>query len=322
MTVHLKKKCFVENYVGNSDRQKTRKALFSRLLGSFYNIFPFKLSDLTNGVHVKPLSEVEKKNILRIGNTGLPASTLTNDEQNNLLDDFSDDIVKAYNEEVDEFSKKLSFKASTRTEDCGVVADNDVTFAGTIKRITSAALVDDVSQKDRHRKQILGHHSGISSKLGVASTHRNMRCANSTKLHDNLNPTFGFTSYLDPKEYGLTENLLGSLKRVNRRCRTMNGLLQQLENLGHAPASQAEGLNVKLFDFQRQAVGWALDREREGGVERFLWTKLPDQSRRVMLNRKKTEPCQLYYSPVLDMFRTSKPSDVRGGLIAAQLGLG
>lgn len=327
ITVYLKKNSFVETHVaGSFERQRLRKALFSRLLGCFYNVFPFKLSDLTNGIHVKPLSKSSKESILRSGRTGLRPNILTEDERMNLLDDIGNDAgVKAYNKEVDDVSKRLSFKASTRTEDCGVVADRDATFVGTLKCITSASLVDDVSAKDQYYGTLLGHQSGISSKLGVASTHRNMRNKDSRSFHStdaHINPSFGFTSYLDPKEYGLMDNLLPSFTRVNKRCNTMNGLLQQCENLGHAPAGQAEGLNVKLFDFQSQAVGWALDREREGGVERFLWTKLPDKSRLVLLNKKATEPCQLYYSPVLDMFRTSEPPDIRGGLIASQMGLG
>ena len=102
----------------------------------------------------------------------------------------------------------------------------------------------------------------------------------------------------------------------------MNGVMQQLENLGHAPAAHVEGLNVELFDYQRQAVGWALDREREGGLERFLWTKLPVECTEVIAGRGKTKPMQLYYSPVLDLFKKEAPDDVRGGLIAAQMGLG
>jgi hypothetical protein len=100
----------------------------------------------------------------------------------------------------------------------------------------------------------------------------------------------------------------------------MNGLMQQLENLGHTPANHVDGLNVELFDFQREAVGWALEREQEGGVEKFLWTKLPEQSLEVTKGRPKS--VQLYYSPVLDLFRVDEPPDVRGGLIAAQMGLG
>jgi len=324
MTVHLRQKCFVETNSGSTNRQQQRVALFSRLLGCWYDVFPFKLSDLTSGIHVKPLSERRKKDILSNGNTGLVPNALTEEERKELLNDVEDDaVVKAYNEEVDEVSKTMSFKASVRSEDCGVVADSDVTFSGTLKRIASACLVDDVCEKAIDYRLPLGL-TGAASKLGIVSTHRSMRPTGSLSIHGyEMKKTFGFTSYLDQKEYGLVENLQSSLRKMKNRCETMNGLLQQLENLGHAPADHVEGLNVELFDFQRQAVGWALDRERgEGGLERFLWTKLPDESRIVLLEKKRTDPIQLYYSPVLDMFRMGAPSDVRGGLIAAQMGLG
>ena len=324
MVVHLRKKCFVETHSGSTSRQLKRDALFSRLLGCWYDVFPFKLSDLTSGIHVKPLSERKRKDILSNGLTGLIPNQLTEEERKELLNDVEDDaVVKAYNAEVDEVSKNLSFKASARSEECGVVADSDVTFAGTLKRIASSCLVDDVYEKAIDYRLPLGL-TGAASKLGIASTHRNMRPAGTLSINNyDMKKTFGFTSYLDQKEYGLVENLQPSLRKMKKRCETMNGLLQQLENLGHAPADHVEGLNVDLFDFQRQAVGWALDRERgEGGLERFLWTKLPDESRIVLLDKKRTDPIQLYYSPVLDLFRMNAPPEVRGGLIAAQMGLG
>lgn len=255
MVVHLRKKCFVETHSGISTRQQKRDALFSRLLGCWYDVFPFKLSDLTSGIHVKPLSETKRKDILSNGKTGLVPNELTEEERKELLNDVEDDaVVKAYNEEVDKVSKTLSFKASARSEDCGVVADSDVTFSGTLKRIASACLVDDVYEKASDYRLPLGL-TGAASKLGIVSTHRNMRPTGALSIHSyEMRKTFGFTSYLDQKEYGLVENLQSSLRKVKNRCETMNGLLQQLENLGHAPADHVEGLNVELFDFQRQAV--------------------------------------------------------------------
>lgn len=101
----------------------------------------------------------------------------------------------------------------------------------------------------------------------------------------------------------------------------MNGLLQQCENLGHSSLEHVDGLNVELFDFQKEAVRWALDREERGGVEKFLWTELPLENQ-LYITATQSESHKLYYSPVLDAFRKDKPADIRGGLIATQMGLG
>jgi len=178
----------------------------------------------------------------------------------------------------------LSFKASTESVSCGVVASNDISFEGTLRRITSASFVDDAPR-----------------------------------------PTSTY-SYLDPGEWALIKNLKPHLQAVKSKCTTMNGILQQLENLGHAPAGNVNGLTVELFDFQRQAIGWALERERQGGFERFLWTKLLFKSSVTVLDTVsdtlKQKPLQLYYSPILDIFIKEAPADSRGDLIAAQMGMG
>lgn len=257
---------------------------------------------------------------MRRHETGLIPSRLSEDQQRDLLDSVEDaEAVKSYNDEAEEISKGLSFRGSSKSDDCGVVADDDISFRGTLQRIASARLVDNFNRmKDSGYVNL--SFTPLASTLGIASGHRSMLMNSS---FGSPNPTFGVNSYLDQKELGLWKNLWQqSFRKVHRRCETMNGLLQQLENLGHRAVDQVEGLNVNLFDFQKQAVGWALDREKVGGAERFLWTKLPEESGIVQVNTKKTLPGQLYYSPVLDAFKTEAPKDIRGGLIAAQMGLG
>lgn len=318
--VYLSKSAFVGT--GSATRQGKRQALFSRLLGCWYSVDRFKLSDLTCGMRAKPLSEEKKKDLLLRTHTGLIPSRLTEAERRDLLDDVgNEEALAAYNTEVDAISKNLSFKASESSDNCGVIASSDTSFAGTLKRIASSCLVDDVISRSNY----LGRTS-VATKLGIASCHRSMRpySRGSEEYLRNviLHETNGFTSYLDQKEHGLIDNLHQKFRKSSSRCSTMNGLLQQLENLGHAPAEQADGLNVELFDFQRQAVGWALERERQGGIERFLWTKLPTECSEVLVGANKMKPVQLYYSPILDLFSQEEPNDTRGGLIAAQMGLG
>jgi hypothetical protein len=266
----------------------------------------------------------EVKNILCYSDTGLIPQRIPRDQRKELSKTFRNkDGVNAYNQEAVAVSKGFSFKASDRTDDCGVVASSDISFGGILQKFVSCSLVDDFqnSLQDSKYNNYAGM-SAIANKLGVISTHRNIRSSSSQVPLDwySLRNSHGFASYLDPSEYGFLRNLKHAFQNIVRRCTTMNGLMQQLENLGHTPANHVDGLNVELFDFQREAVGWALEREQEGGVEKFLWTKLPEQSLEVTKGRPKS--VQLYYSPVLDLFRVDEPPDVRGGLIAAQMGLG
>jgi hypothetical protein len=90
------------------------------------------------------------------------------------------------------------------------------------------------------------------------------------------------------------------------------GLMQQLENLGYPPALGPDGLTVDLFDYQLQALNWAIDHENmEGGIQSFFWAKLPPTSGSTQ---------DLYFCPILDMFSRRPPKRVRGGFISLEMG--
>ena len=274
----------------------------------------------------KPLKRLYKDNLKRDHVTGIIPRQLGNDERKDFSSDVdSKEVLERYNKDAETTSKKLSFTSSAGSRDCGVVASSDTSFAGTLKRSVESSLVDDALRKDESYDA--GKHlyfTTMASKVGVVSNHRSMRASGfgPSFINNRTSGSYGITSYLEQKDVAMIQNLTPHFRKISKRCRTMNGLLQQLENLGHSPAEQVDGLNVELFDFQRQAVGWALERERgEGGIERFLWTRLPTKSSE-SVGGAKTKEVQLYYSPVLDLFRKDAPADVRGGLIAAQMGLG
>ena len=68
------------------------------------------------------------------------------------------------------------------------------------------------------------------------------------------------------------------------------------------------------MDFQRQSLKWALEREQTpGGIQSFIWPKLPSRGEGQE---------DLYFNPILNLFRKEKPRLVRGGFIAEQMGLG
>ena len=67
--------------------------------------------------------------------------------------------------------------------------------------------------------------------------------------------------------------------------------------------------------FQKQAVGWAIQRENlPGGIQSLLWTKLPVTNGRT--------PDDLWFNPILDCVSKTPPTCVRGGFICHEMGLG
>ena len=319
---------------GGMRRQSDRKALFSRLLCTWFNVDRFNLSDLTSGMTVKAMTDKDKKDFIDRANTGLIPNRLTDRQRRDHLKNIEkEDDLNEYNDAAKEYAKSLSFHSSAGArsdrDNCGVVASSDTSFKGTLQRITSSSLVDDVITRKRSYDSDHVGHTPLAKEFGIVSSHRNMRSNHTNRgafAGNQMKSTHGYATYLQKKDLGLFHNvdLYRKYDQMADRCSSMNGILQQLENLGHAPAEHVDGLNVELFDFQRQAVGWALERERtEGGLEKFLWAKLPiTSSEKLVGGLNKVKAVQLYYSPVLDIFRKDEPADVRGGLIAAQMGLG
>ena len=93
----------------------------------------------------------------------------------------------------------------------------------------------------------------------------------------------------------------------------VNTLMDELENLGHRTIRQPGGLTVKLRDYQLGTLSFCIDQERlPGGINRHIWAPV-----------KTTADQVLWYSPILDFVRKSKPpSNVCGGFICDEMGLG
>eukprot|EP00980_Cylindrotheca_fusiformis_P010788 scaffold2442_cov146-Cylindrotheca_fusiformis.AAC.3 len=90
---------------------------------------------------------------------------------------------------------------------------------------------------------------------------------------------------------------------------SVTNVLAHLENLGHEPEETCEELSIELLPFQKQTLRWALDRETvPGGIQSFFWAKVPG--------------VELYFNPILGRFRKQKPRQIRGGIIAEEMGLG
>ena len=55
------------------------------------------------------------------------------------------------------------------------------------------------------------------------------------------------------------------------------------------------------------------------GLEGFLWTKVPETPL-AYYGDNNYKPIELFYSPILDIFKEGKLDTVRGGIIAEQMG--
>ncbi len=274
----------------------------------------------------------QKKKLLLSSITGIRPRKLKTSDKDRLLDELdNDDALKKYKDEAQTIESSLSFISSSGKKHNGGVSGSDTSFRGTLCRYYRETLFDDLVRIhydldsgrdwDSNKFDCAFGVSPAGRAMGIESTHRQMLGPKSGFL--SLSTTYGVKSYLGEEDLSVALQYLK--QEANQRKyegKSINGLLTDLENLHHQPVEHIDGLNVELFDFQREAVGWANERERTpGGLQSFLWTKIPSAAQEY-ISATKTIPVDLYYSPVLDTFRKDKPEDIRGGIIAEQMGLG
>ena len=151
-------------------------------------------------------------------------------------------------------------------------------------------------------------------------------------LFDRSNPLFagacGRTNqpspqdFIDPAVYIELEDLplayvnaSGKIMKIRNHMKTLSGLLNSFENVGHKEAPEMDGLNVTLHDYQKQAVGWMLDREN-GNNAHQIWAKLPKM-------KGVSSKEDIWFCPMIGRFaRGTPPSMGRGGFLCEEMGLG
>jgi hypothetical protein len=236
-----------------------------------------------------------------------------------------DEMAKIHNKIADQRAGTFALESGTGCSILGGLCTNETDFAGTLKRYLREILPDVLL--DASKRLNLGL---IEDGLGVVSRHRSMRkgekftipfgCGDEPACKD---PIHTYDSFLSSKDYAFAvTSMKDDAKRIHDKTKTLNGLIDHLENLGHAPAPFVEGLAVELLPFQSQTVQWATEREQTpGGINVFLWTKLPSvaQPNTASVAQPNTD---LYFSPILEELTTTKPKLARGGIIAEQMGLG
>jgi SNF2 family DNA or RNA helicase len=134
--------------------------------------------------------------------------------------------------------------------------------------------------------------------------------------------TLGDRLYVDPAVYIHRDDLPLVFVNANKKIgkiresmKSLSGLLNSFENLGHKPAPEIDGLNITLHDYQKQAVGWMLDREN-GNNSHQIWSKVP-----IIKGSQVGE--DIWFCPFLGRFaKKSSPTMGRGGFLCEEMGLG
>ena len=312
--LYLSKVAFMSNAVKCGSQ-----ARISRVLGALYDVFPFSLADLTMGLKATPYSPARRKVDARFGFPVPPFRSCTDAE----LEDYCKDTeeqkqaISLYNASAQAIRKNLSFHSSSGKSYGGGVSNNDMSLYGTLKRFFSACIIDDGIEIGSHSRLRMGW---VGRQLKLVAHHRDGRGGYSSLVGRSSAVSLPFASYLRDEDHAIfVENVAPKVCRIHSSTKTFSGLVQHLENLGHEAAAQPDGINVDLLDFQKQALGWAIERENNpGGVAAFLWAELP---RRVD-DFTPGYSGKLYFSPLLDKFSQEMPAVARGGLICETMGLG
>jgi hypothetical protein len=295
-------------------RSLTPPSYLTQFLATWFGVVPFPLADVSGLIR----ADSEALAFRYQPSVPVPPFRL----REGILDAASkkkDEMAKIHNKIADQRAGTFALESGTGCSILGGLCTNETDFAGTLKRYCREILPDVVAHESSNFNLGLAENG-----FGIVSRHRSMRqdqkwvvpfgCGeeipppSETNLHN-------FDYFLSSKQYAFAvESMKDDARKVWEKTTTLNGLMDHLENLGHATAPFVEGLAVELLPFQSQTVQWATEREHTpGGINAFLWTKLPSVAQ---------PNTDLYFSPILEKLTTTKPKLARGGIIAEQMGLG
>lgn len=283
-------------------------ASFAKLFGAWFGALNFALADLSG--KMKATSCTTDLEHIIVVTSKLSASKLQKSIEE--MQEKADKAVEDHNEAVAPFREQLTLESNSSTNNNGVLGgtcSSDLGFTNILKRFFSEILVDDI---------VKGKVAGkrwIDIPNNYASSHRRTnRGGNSLQDTDCFDNDCVFElNYLRKEDVPLAMvNTRGHCKEIWMGTKSLKGIVDHCENLGHTPIPFFEGLNVELLQFQKESVQWALQREQmDGGVQSMLWPKLPQVAER---------DTDLYFNPVLEAVRSDKPRLCRGGIIAEEMG--
>ena len=269
-------------------RFKSKEAAsFNKLLGAWYDVFPFALPDVSGSLKATRHSQKSKhKEINR--------------------------SIAKHNANAKRVRDGMSLESTHEAENLGNVCRLQPGLSNTLQRYFGEILVEEV-------------YRGNSGKwrgniLSVNQSHRTMRRGGSS-LPSKENE-FSYTTerplskkhdlcYLRNEERPLAFSLRKDCSTIINSVTSITGMVAHFENLGHDEVEFVDGLSVNLLDFQRQSVQWCLQRETMN-VQEYLWPQLPS------LGNLQENP--VYFNPIIETFKMEKPHVVRGGIIAEEMG--
>jgi hypothetical protein len=239
----------------------------------------FEVSDLSRHLDASPDKAIEFFTKHR-------ASTLAREDMipafKQLLESGSEDLNDAHALYLD------SLTLNSSDGQGGGTADSDTTLKGVLKRYYQ-----------EHFECFLPHSFLRGDPVKVLDGHTNRQNG-----FNSLDGLVGFENAV------IAENNFH--KELHGEELSINDIMARLENLGHASELVVEGLNVELLPFQKQSLKFCLDRENTpGGINALLWPKLPSSGH--------SADGDLYFNPISQQFRTTKPALARGGLLCEQM---
>ena len=296
-------------------------ASFSKLLAVWYRMAPFALEDLGGSLKADSGLTGSTYSSVTTTRTPIPPFQLNLgmiDEEVIVFKQKANDAAKAYNNTMkDRNDSLLTLESSHKGGYLGGTSSRALGLESTLKRFFSEILPEDIVNGN-----VQAGNRWLDNSIGVTSHHRSMRkygvalvSSSSSPSNHSSSARHDVSAYLRREDVPLAvENLRSASWSVLHNTKSMKAILDHCENLGHAEVPYFEGLTVELLQFQKQAVQWCLEREKIAGGIQSLWTpKLPH-----VADRDKGD---LYYNPILETF-VDRPRLVRGGIIAAEMGLG
>ena len=292
-------------------------ASFNKLLGAWFDVFPFALSDIAGSLKAHDDSDSFIGALRGFGSRSrvpVPPFIVSSTKVMEALDAIENDkktAMKEHNSLAKKYRGSLCLQSTQENRKLGGQSLQEPGFSNVLQAYFREILVEDVYK---------GESSGLISLhlgLGITSNHRRMRHSNihllelSTIRSNEESPRD--LSYLRFEDVPLAQTLKNACRSIFCCTQSLKGIMTHCENLGHNEIPPFNGLTVDLLQFQRQAVQWALEREQmEGGIQCFLWPELP----RIGSHRNQ-QP--VYFNPITETFRTTKPNLVRGGMIASEM---
>ena len=221
-------------------------ASFNKLLGSWFDVFPFALSEIGGGLQadepeLADLFYSDDSYYNHDGSHPAPPFTLTDNEREDTMRSFRDDInvqILEHNTRAEAFRDDMCLESTQESTGLGGVCHLEVGFSNTLQRYFGELLVEDVGKGDRDSQF-------VNAAKGITSAHRSMRKQGAWPLlsdrggfhysqYSEPDPKMKYDlCYLQPNDRPLAYSLQESCKAILDGTSSMAGITAHMENLSH-----------------------------------------------------------------------------------------